>query len=187
MFLLDRNTVGRLFVLQQFRPGIDRLQPYWTGPYMWGDSPYIMRDRLNSKRPNPAEKVLDPHLRSTHDVRGHHIHAADGGIGHVDDFIIDDEIWAIRYLIIDTKNWWPGKRSWCHHDGLSGLAGASRNSSPIFPVRRSGRHRNTQRTLYSLGIMKPACIDITTAQDTGSMNRLPRLIPIESHTREGLL
>jgi len=48
-------------------------------------------------------------LRSTHDVSGHNIQAADGEIGHVDDFIIDDETWAIRYLIIDTRNWWPGK------------------------------------------------------------------------------
>jgi hypothetical protein len=28
----------------------------------------------------------------------------------VADFIIDDETWAIRYLIVDTQNWWPGKK-----------------------------------------------------------------------------
>ena len=77
---------------------------------MWGSSPYIMRDHQNEKEPNRTEKALDPHLRSTPDVRGHHIQAADGEIGNVDDFIIDDETWAIRYLIIDTKNWWPGKK-----------------------------------------------------------------------------
>ena len=49
-------------------------------------------------------------MRSTHDVSGYHIHATDGEIGHVDDFMIDDETWAIRYLIVDTRNWWPGKR-----------------------------------------------------------------------------
>jgi hypothetical protein len=49
-------------------------------------------------------------LRSTADVSGHHIQARDGEIGHVEDFIIDDETWAIRYLIIDTQNWWPGKQ-----------------------------------------------------------------------------
>ena len=36
--------------------------------------------------------------------------AADGEIGHVEDFIIDDETWAIRYLLIDTGSWWPGKK-----------------------------------------------------------------------------
>jgi len=50
------------------------------------------------------------HLRSTNDVRGHDIQAVDGEIGHVEDFIIDDETWTIRYLIIDTRNWWPGKK-----------------------------------------------------------------------------
>jgi uncharacterized protein YrrD len=49
-------------------------------------------------------------LRNTHDVRGHQIQAADGKVGHVDDFIIDDEMWEIRCLVINTRNWWPGKK-----------------------------------------------------------------------------
>jgi hypothetical protein len=28
----------------------------------------------------------------------------------VADFIVDDETWAIRYLEVDTRNWWPGKK-----------------------------------------------------------------------------
>ena len=43
-------------------------------------------------------------------MTGYHIEATDGGIGHVKDFIIDDETWAIRYLEVDTRNWWPGKK-----------------------------------------------------------------------------
>jgi hypothetical protein len=57
-----------------------------------------------------GEKAWDPHLRSTQEVTGNHIQATDGEIGHVEDFIVDDETWAIRYLIIDTRNWWPGKK-----------------------------------------------------------------------------
>ena len=49
-------------------------------------------------------------MRSTHEVTGYHVQAADGEIGHIGDFIIDDETWAIRYLIIDTQNWWEGKK-----------------------------------------------------------------------------
>jgi len=49
-------------------------------------------------------------LRSTHEVTGYHIQAADGKLGHIEDFIIDDETWAIRYLIVDTRNWWPGQK-----------------------------------------------------------------------------
>jgi sporulation protein YlmC with PRC-barrel domain len=40
----------------------------------------------------------------------YYIHATDGEIGHVEDFIIDDETWTIRYLVVNTRNWWPGKK-----------------------------------------------------------------------------
>jgi uncharacterized protein YrrD len=83
---------------------------YWSGPYMWGAYPYVMRDREQWKKSAKAKKSWDAHLRSTRDVSGRHIQAIDGEIGHVEDFIIDDETWAIRYLIVDTKNWWPGKK-----------------------------------------------------------------------------
>jgi len=83
---------------------------YWSGPNMWGAYPYIVRDREKRKEPNQGEKSWDAHLRSTDAVRGYHIQATDGEIGHVEDFIIDDETWAIRYLVIDTRNWWPGKK-----------------------------------------------------------------------------
>jgi hypothetical protein len=49
-------------------------------------------------------------LRSTHAVSGYHIQALDGEIGHVEDFIIDDETWAIRYLMVNTHNFWPGRK-----------------------------------------------------------------------------
>jgi hypothetical protein len=52
----------------------------------------------------------DPHLRSTRQITGYHIHATDGPIGHVEDFMVDDEDWAIRFLVADTHNWLPGKK-----------------------------------------------------------------------------
>jgi hypothetical protein len=83
---------------------------YWGGPYIWGIYPTIMRNPEKQKEPIKGGNEHDSHLRSTHDVDGHHIQASDGEVGHVVDFIIDDETWAIRYLIIDTQNWWPGKK-----------------------------------------------------------------------------
>jgi len=83
---------------------------YWGGPYMWGAYPFIVRDPEKLKEYTQGETTWDPYLRSTRDVTGHHIQAADGEIGHVEDFIFDDETWAIRYLIINTQNWWPGKK-----------------------------------------------------------------------------
>ena len=52
----------------------------------------------------------DPHLRSAKEVIGYHLHASDGEIGHIDDFILDDEPWAITYLVVDTRNWLPGRK-----------------------------------------------------------------------------
>jgi hypothetical protein len=45
-------------------------------------------------------------LRSAKEVRGYHIQESDEAIGHVADFIVDDETWQVRYLVIDTRNWW---------------------------------------------------------------------------------
>jgi hypothetical protein len=44
-------------------------------------------------------------------VHGFHVHALDGEIGHVDDFLLDESTWALRYLIVDTTNWIGGKRA----------------------------------------------------------------------------
>jgi len=41
-------------------------------------------------------------------MRGFHVQATDGGIGHVEDFLVD-EGWAVRYLVVDTSNWLGGK------------------------------------------------------------------------------
>ncbi|MDQ2950433.1 MAG: PRC-barrel domain-containing protein [Acidobacteriota bacterium] len=35
--------------------------------------------------------------------------ATDGEIGHIDDFLLDDESAKIRYAVVVTKNWLPGK------------------------------------------------------------------------------
>jgi len=56
-----------------------------------------------------ADTTVNPHLQSTRDVRDYTIAATDGDIGHVSDFLVDDETWAVRYLVLDTHNWLPGK------------------------------------------------------------------------------
>src|SRR5665213_3205108 len=65
---------------------------YWSGSYMWGASPFIIRDSQRWGEIARNERTWDPHLRSTHDVDGHHIEATDGEIGHVEDFIIDTAV-----------------------------------------------------------------------------------------------
>jgi hypothetical protein len=83
---------------------------YWGGPYLWGGYPTLELDRTRWGLPSSEEIGWDRHLRSTHEVTGYHLLAVDGEIGHVEDFIIDDETWAIRYLVVATKNWWAGKK-----------------------------------------------------------------------------
>jgi len=84
--------------------------PGYGVPYMWGPYPFIVRDRTNWREPVRDDQAGDHHLRSTREVSGYNIQATDGEIGHVKDFLIDEQNWAIRYLIVDTRNWWPGKK-----------------------------------------------------------------------------
>ena len=62
------------------------------------------------KSRSEEERDFDPHLRSTDIVNGYHIHASDGDIGHVNDFIVDTETWQILYFVVDTHNWIGGKK-----------------------------------------------------------------------------
>jgi hypothetical protein len=47
-------------------------------------------------------------LHKTSYLMGFHLHATDGEIGHVDDFLVDPA-WNVRYLVVDTSNWIGGK------------------------------------------------------------------------------
>lgn len=96
--------------------------PYWSGPFMWGAFPYILKteDSMVSQEDTPDEP--DFHLHSTDDVRGSVIEATDGDIGSLNSFIIDDKTWAIRYIVVDTGNWWPGKMVLISPRWISGLS-----------------------------------------------------------------
>jgi uncharacterized protein YrrD len=78
---------------------------YPGGLAMLGGAPYPY-PRLGAR---PGEPDDDVHLRSAKEVTGYHLEGTDGSIGHVQDFIVDDESWTIRYMVVDTSNWWLGK------------------------------------------------------------------------------
>jgi sporulation protein YlmC with PRC-barrel domain len=59
---------------------------------------------------SPENSHEDKHLRSAKAVTGYHIHATDGDIGHVNNFIFDDQTSQIAYLLVDTHNWIGGKK-----------------------------------------------------------------------------
>jgi hypothetical protein len=85
--------------------------PYWGGfgiPYAPGLAAAAITPGAAVESQATEESRGDPHLRSVRDVEGYHIHATDGRIGHVDDFLIEDEGWIVRYLVVDRKAWMPG-------------------------------------------------------------------------------
>jgi sporulation protein YlmC with PRC-barrel domain len=85
---------------------------YWISTPGIGYSGVIVAEqfrRQTEEEPDTAVEEGDPHLRSSRAVTGYHVEARDGEVGHVEDFLIDDETWAIRYIIISTHNWLPGK------------------------------------------------------------------------------
>ena len=87
---------------------------YWSGPGLWGTASYPVSPAgfppppTNSPGPH-GEASTDSHLRSVQEVTGYRLQATDDSIGHVKDFLLDSVSWAIRYLVIDTRNWLPGR------------------------------------------------------------------------------
>lgn len=84
--------------------------PYWELGSLSG---FPISEAPMAPPPTPREiampKMEETYLRSTAEVNGYATAARDGEIGHVEDFIVDTQYWVIRYLEIDTRNWWPGK------------------------------------------------------------------------------
>jgi len=90
--------------------------------YAWGGSSYaggmsggfmfppIAQKAEKPDAAAPARPREDSHLRGTRAVTGYRLHSADGPIGHVEDFIVDDGKWLIRYLVADAGLWLPGRK-----------------------------------------------------------------------------
>lgn len=86
---------------------------YWGGAGVWGPDAlpgplYAKKIELDSIVPDISDGDND--LRSAKEVKGYHIEATDTGIGHVEDFLLDDRSWTIRYMVVDTRNWLPGRK-----------------------------------------------------------------------------
>ena len=146
----DRKLLPVNLTREQVRhsPGVDTEAPvsreheaallqYYNWPAYWGAAgfpdigfappivpvPIFPPDaRAREQAQAGAAVHEDHHLRSVRSVTGHAIEATDGQIGHVADFLIDDRSWEIRYLVVDTRNWWPGKKvilapQWIHEVG----------------------------------------------------------------------
>jgi hypothetical protein len=108
--------------------------PYWwRGSSLWGATAYPLAEAVLAP-PAPAAGVPldaavqvqaqhgagDPHLRSSAEVIGYGVEARDGAIGHIHDLLFDPQSWTIRYAVVDTGHWLPGRQvliapQWLEH------------------------------------------------------------------------
>ncbi len=134
---MTKEQIERSPVLSSQAPVSEQLEALSFGifgsPKMGPDKPGTGQGARGMRR--------DPHLRSAHHLHGYHVRAADGDVGVVADFIIDDATWAIRYLVIDSQRWLPKKHvlispqwiervSWSRSSVLVGLSRDAIEQSP---------------------------------------------------------
>jgi len=147
---------------------------YWGASGLWGTSAYpgtllmgvgherarvdphtVEAERARLARDVDQHRNDDPHLRSGNAVIKYHIEATDGGIGHVQGLLLDEETWAIRYLIVDTSNWWLGHQVLISPQWIQGVSWSERtvsisltreavkNAPPYNSARTLDRHEET--------------------------------------------
>jgi len=90
----DPTTLRLALTKTQFKTGLDMITP-----------PVVVDRAIR----HPAREDGEPHLQAATTVMGYALETEDGEIGHVDDLLVDDTAWVIRYLRVDTKNRWAGK------------------------------------------------------------------------------
>lgn len=134
----DAGTISLSITREQIRnsPDIDTQKPvarqyereylryyhhphYWGGVGLWGSetTPAALASPAQTNLQHQVDRQVaqhastdDAHLRSTREVIGYQVEAADGELGHIGDLVVDDQSWAIRYAVVDTGNWWFGKK-----------------------------------------------------------------------------
>ena len=125
---VDTNKpVSRQHEVEQF--GYYGYPFYWGEGQLWGGGPRpgmslagygsaplptkarATADFVDAQVKLHRERGDDPHLRSCRAIERYHIHATDGDIGHVDSLLVDDAAWVIRYLVVNTSDWWLGHQT----------------------------------------------------------------------------
>jgi hypothetical protein len=83
---------------------------YWQGGGLWGASGFpIMGPPAIPVSISPQPGDTDAHLRSAQAVNGYHLRTGDETTGHICDFMMDDQNWAIGQLVIKTGHRFTGK------------------------------------------------------------------------------
>jgi len=133
---IDRVTpVSRAYEQAYYRHF--RLAPYWDilpGPGRTAvPYPGTVPPAVETAAP-PAEPE-HPHLRSATELAGYAIRARDGDIGHVEDVVIDDEEWVVRYMEVDTRKWLSGKKVLAQIGRIDDISWTDRSVTVSLPRR----------------------------------------------------
>jgi hypothetical protein len=146
---------------------------YWGTAGVWGMSTYpLMPPAVGTAEPKP-EPLGDAHLRSCQEVRGYHVQAPDGEIGHIADLIVDDANWSIQYLVVDTSNWWVGRKvlvaprwassiSWDQEKVFVGLSRDAIQQSPEWDAQEA-MQRDYEERLHAHYGRRPYWLDQPSA------------------------
>lgn len=147
-------------------------EPYWNlgyypGPPGMGSGIFVgippvatMPESAVATETKPAS----PSLRSANEVIGYRLVTAQGRSGRIDDFLIDDKTWTIRYLVVDTRTWLPGKKvllpslwvnrvNWPHNTVTVDVDRQTIRNSPTYdPSRRLTRDDEEELSAYFCGL-----------------------------------
>jgi len=152
--IASHQTVSRQFEIEYYN--YYGWPTYWDGGAMWGlgsypvilpPSPYELEHQQKHRH------RADKHLQSTHAVNGYQIQAADGAIGAVSGFMVDDRSWAIRELVVETGHWYSGKEILIAPDRIERI---SYEDSKVFvTLTKADIQRTEEHHLVHAGAGKP--------------------------------
>lgn len=91
----------------------ERLHEHYQWPVYWNMSAampgwpvfYIPPELFVKEKPPEGGKEEESHLRSTRELLGYRVSASDGEVGEVKDFMVEDDDWLLRYMLVKTGNW----------------------------------------------------------------------------------
>lgn len=111
----------------------------------------ISGEEYQPERVEMSEHSFEPsyeeHLRSSKVVSRYNIMAVDGEIGQIEDGVVDDQTWTIRYLVVAVRNWWSATKillptdcilwmSWAESNAYVSLTRKRIATAPVFDPER---------------------------------------------------
>lgn len=105
----------------------EELHDYYTWSYYWGyplyynslgtelypniqyTDAFIYKENNKGAVENSHDRP-ENHLRSNREVTGYGVGTKNGEFGYVDDFLIDTKVWVVRYLVLNTGDFLPGRK-----------------------------------------------------------------------------